>query len=125
MKSRTVTSTYTTHGQQKSLSLDLHQLSPLWSEVRRRIVSAKDAARQMINHPFFAASGGVKSIESYLNKIIYTFDDLQKRTEELDSNTNILINLVSSPSLSIGIGQEFSLPTCGHSDQKLGIIKIC
>lgn len=50
----------------------------------------------MINHPFFEASGGVKSIESYLSKIIYTFDDLEKRTEELDANTNILINLVSN-----------------------------
>ncbi|POS78624.1 hypothetical protein DHEL01_v202973 [Diaporthe helianthi] len=92
--SRVATSSHTSHEQQKSLSLDLHQLSPLWKEVRRRIVGAKDAARQMIYHPFFATSGGVQSIESYLGKIIATFDDLEKRTEELDANTNILINLI-------------------------------
>lgn len=97
-----MTSAHTSHEQQKALSLDLHQLSPLWKEVRRRIVSAKDAARQMIHHPFFVASGGVKSIESYLGKIISTFDDLEKRTEELDANTNILINLVSDSNHSTG-----------------------
>ncbi|KAF5573533.1 metal ion transmembrane transporter [Fusarium subglutinans] len=79
---------------QKSYSLALHQLSPLWSEVRRRIVSAKDTAKQMMSHPFFTAVGGAESISSYLKKIILTLNDYETRTHELDTNTNILINLI-------------------------------
>jgi hypothetical protein len=68
-------------------------------EARRRIIIAKDTAQQMSIHPFFIAANAQESIKSYLQKTIGALEDQVARTEELTTQTNILISLVSGSEL--------------------------
>ena len=72
-------------------------MSPLWVQVRRRLVSAKDLAGQMIEHPFFANIAGHNgriAIEGYLSKQLKILDDHINRCNELAEQTNVLISLI-------------------------------
>jgi hypothetical protein len=81
--------------QQLAYTRELHGIAPLWVEVRRRILAARDAAKQMTGHPFFAALDAQTSITSYLEKVIATLEDHLERTKELAEETNVIISLVS------------------------------
>lgn len=82
--------------EQLTYTRELHKIAPLWVEVRRRIICAKDVSQQMINHPFFAAIGARHSIESYLIKTIQALEDHVIRSNELTEETNVLISLVQT-----------------------------
>ncbi|KAI8937143.1 hypothetical protein NX059_006357 [Plenodomus lindquistii] len=86
-----------TGDEQLRYTRELHQLSPLWVQVRRRLIAAKDLAAQMIEHPFFAIIGGFNgriAIESYLNKQIKIVDDQITTCKEIADQTNVLISLI-------------------------------
>ncbi|OAG01310.1 uncharacterized protein CC84DRAFT_1228289 [Paraphaeosphaeria sporulosa] len=76
---------------------ELHQLSPLWVQVRRRLVCVKDLAGQMLVHPFFAdinGHNGRVAIEGYLTKQVNMVEDHITRTKELEEQTGVLISLI-------------------------------
>ena len=73
---------------------ELHQLSPLWVQVRRRLVAARDTAKQMIVHPYFTSMGPQRAFEPYLQKCLNTIEDQITRSKELGEETSNLISLV-------------------------------
>ncbi|KAF1947878.1 hypothetical protein EJ02DRAFT_7504 [Clathrospora elynae] len=83
--------------EQLQYTRELHQLSPLWVQVRRRLIAAKDLVAQMVEHPFFASVGGYNgriAIEGYLRKQTKILDDHINRCNELAEQTNVLISLI-------------------------------
>ncbi|KAF1841972.1 uncharacterized protein K460DRAFT_369988 [Cucurbitaria berberidis CBS 394.84] len=86
-----------TQTEQLQYTRELHQLSPLWVQVRRRLITAKDLTEQMIEHPFFASIGGYDgriAIKGYLSKQTKILDDHISRCNELAEQTNVLISLI-------------------------------
>lgn len=82
---------------QLSYTRELHQLSPLWIQVRRRLVCIKDLAGQMLAHPFFAdinGHSGRVAMEGYLTKQVNIVEDHITRTKELEEQTSVLISLI-------------------------------
>ncbi|KIW71461.1 hypothetical protein PV04_03626 [Phialophora macrospora] len=73
---------------------ELHQLSPLWVQVRRRLVATRDVAKQMIVHPYFTSKDGQQAFEAYLNKCMNTVEDQITRSKELTEETSNLISLI-------------------------------
>lgn len=86
-----------TGDEQLRYTRELHQLSPLWVQVRRRLTAAKDLVAQMIEHPFFAVIAGFDgriAIESYLRKHVKILDDQITQCNEIAEQTNVLISLI-------------------------------
>ncbi|KAH9871761.1 hypothetical protein J1614_006017 [Plenodomus biglobosus] len=86
-----------TGDEQLRYTRELHQLSPLWVQVRRCLTAAKDLVAQMIEHPFFAVIAGFDgriAIESYLRKHVKIIDDQITQCNEIAEQTNVLISLI-------------------------------
>jgi Mg2+ and Co2+ transporter CorA len=82
---------------QLSYTRELHQILPLWAQVRRRLVAAKDLAEQMVEHPFFRSINGLDDthvVRSLLSKRLKILDDQIGRCNELAEQTNVLISLI-------------------------------
>ncbi|KAJ9612460.1 hypothetical protein H2200_004057 [Cladophialophora chaetospira] len=73
---------------------ELHQLSPLWAQVRRRLVAARDLAKQMIVHPYFISMNAQEAFEPYLKKCMNVIEEQIDRSAELTEETNNLISLI-------------------------------
>jgi hypothetical protein len=80
--------------EQMNLTRDLHSLFPLWVQVQRRIIFARDTAEQVISHPSFHRSGQKPPIREFLIKRIRTLEDQSRRIQELADQTKVLISLV-------------------------------
>jgi hypothetical protein len=76
---------------------ELHQLSPLWVQVRRRLLSVTELAAHMLEHPFFSDIGGYHgrvAIAAYLGKQMKLVGNHVIRCNELAEQTNVLISLI-------------------------------
>lgn len=91
---------------QLTYTRELHRLVPLLSESRRRIVAAKDAIAQMLNHGFFTSVNAHQSMMSYLQKTAAALDDYNTRSLELSEQTNNLISLVCTTILPSQYSEE-------------------
>lgn len=83
---------------QLTYTRELHKLVPLFAESRRRILGAKGAIQQMLDHPFFTVVGAHRSMATYLQKTMAALDNHSTRWLELSEQTNNLISLVCSSS---------------------------
>ncbi|KAL2064888.1 hypothetical protein VTL71DRAFT_4028 [Oculimacula yallundae] len=54
--------------EQLTYTRELHKVAPLWVETRRRIIVAKDTAKQMSIHPFCVAADAQHSIRAIYKK---------------------------------------------------------
>lgn len=83
--------------QQLSHTRSLHHLLPLWVQVRRRLIAAKDLAEQLTSHPFFLSVNGMDNsaaVRSRLARKIKIIEDHIGRCNELAEQTNVLISLI-------------------------------
>ena len=74
---------------------ELHQLTPLWTQMKRRIIGVRDVTQQMADHPFFVKIGMVEPVRGYLGTVLSTLEDHLSRLTGLKDETNVLISLVS------------------------------
>ncbi|ORX98756.1 hypothetical protein BCR34DRAFT_142988 [Clohesyomyces aquaticus] len=83
--------------EQLQYTRELHQLSPIWVEVRRRLLEAKNLTSELIEHPYFPQDQRTKTrkrTERYLQKHSKTLQDQLTRCSELSVQTNVLISLI-------------------------------
>ncbi|KAI9680373.1 MAG: hypothetical protein M1829_001259 [Trizodia sp. TS-e1964] len=73
---------------------ELHQVIAQWAEARRRIVSAGNVARQMIEHPFFVALDIRTGIEGHISRNAASLADFVVRIDEIKAQTQVLISLI-------------------------------
>lgn len=74
---------------------ELHQMTPLWSDVRQRLNASRDLATNVVIHPFFIAIKAQETGDAYVKSRVRIFDDLLQKVEDLDKRTNNLISLVN------------------------------
>ncbi|KAF2024036.1 hypothetical protein EK21DRAFT_118185 [Setomelanomma holmii] len=83
--------------EQLQYTRELHQLSPIWMQVRRRLVAAKDLVEQLAMHPFFLSSidtdtqGDFQALLFRRGKIV---DDQISRCNQIAEQTNVLVSLI-------------------------------
>ncbi|KAH7400579.1 hypothetical protein DE146DRAFT_467088 [Phaeosphaeria sp. MPI-PUGE-AT-0046c] len=82
---------------QLSTTRALHKLLPLWTQVRRRLIAAKDLAEQLTTHPFFNSINGADNtaaVHARLVRKVKILDDQIGRCNELAEQTQVLISLL-------------------------------
>ncbi|OCT54865.1 hypothetical protein CLCR_02911 [Cladophialophora carrionii] len=88
----------------------LHQLSPLWVQVRRRLVATRTVAKQMMARPDlisrfvhpqyteddapYYTSDAQEAFEGYMNNCVNVVEDQIDRSKELAEETSNLISLI-------------------------------
>ncbi|KAH7077814.1 hypothetical protein BKA63DRAFT_272575 [Paraphoma chrysanthemicola] len=89
--------------EQLHYSRELHQLTALWWQVRRRLVAAKDLLEQLSHYPFFSATtqgdngdGGHETLKLLLHRNSKVIDDQISRCNEIAEQTNVLVSLIFS-----------------------------
>ncbi|KAF2464708.1 uncharacterized protein BDR25DRAFT_380497 [Lindgomyces ingoldianus] len=84
-----------TSTEQLQYTRELHRLSPLWVQVRRRLVAAMDLTYYMIGHPLFNPDLSVNGpCELFLRKQIKILEDYTSRCNQLSDETKTLISLI-------------------------------
>lgn len=93
---------------------ELHQLTPVWSQVSRRLSAARNVIDVMREHPFYTDAANPEEASEFLLKIRSTIDEHQGRTQALREQTSTLTSLVLNIAMlneSTGTMQEAQAST--------------
>jgi hypothetical protein len=73
---------------------ELHQLTPVWGQVSRRLSAARNVIDALRDHPFYQGTDHSERNFEFLLKFRSTIDEHQERTKALREQTSALISLV-------------------------------
>jgi Mg2+ and Co2+ transporter CorA len=73
---------------------ELHQLTPVWGQVSRRLAAAQKVINALRDHPFYQSTESSEENSEFLLKFRATIDEHQERTKALREQTSALISLV-------------------------------
>lgn len=93
-QSQTITEQQTPHERQKELSVSLHKFSRLWAGARSRVEKAARVADYMRHNDIVSQAPEFEPLRNSLRRIEYDLNTQEKRIEDLDATTKVLVNLV-------------------------------